>query len=184
MCSEVSGTKSVARWYVVYVAAGGENRMVSELRDRFDKSGVGDLLFDVFVPKKCVTVVKRGVKVRTEGRVLPGYVFVKMQCTPETVNIVQNFPRVLSFLGSSNGDPKPLSDKEMAALLDQVDELVKTSESEVNFEPGEHVKVCNGLFASMNGVVEEVVGSRLKVSISILGRSTPVDLDFSQVEKL
>ena len=109
-----------------------------------------------------------------------------MVCTPDTVGTIRRLPRVIGFLGQDSGNPRALSKREVDVLFDQVDQEAKSSRMAISFEPGEVVKVCEGLFASMQGVVEEVSDEkeRLKVSIAILGRSTPVDLDFSQVEKV
>ena len=175
-----------AKWYIVHVSGGSENRIASELKAQFEKFGLSDSLVDVFVPKKDVMIMKRGVKVKSEDRILPGYVFVNMICTPETVHTIRRLPRVVGILGDNSETPRPLNDMEVQSLLKQVDELSQLSQSSLSFDPGEVVKVCSGLFDSMQGVVEEVnyEKSRLKISITILGRSTPVDLDFSQVEKM
>lgn len=168
------------------MAVGSENKVSIEMRAKFMKEGVGDLLQEVFVPKRDVMVIRRGVKKTEETRLLPGYVFVNMVNCQESVSLIRNLPRVIGFLGKDLSSPQEVSEKEIQNLMNQEEEISKVSHSMVSFDPGEVVKVCDGLFSSMQGVVEEVNEdkSRLKVSINILGRTTPVDLDFSQVEKV
>lgn len=175
-----------AQWYVIHVGAGSENRVSLELREQFDKAGLADSLQEVFVPKKQVSVVRRGTRVKAEDRIIPGYVFVRMVCTPETVHVVRRVPRVVGILGNDPENPRPLTEQEAKALMSQTTQISEAAQHAISFESGEIVKVCSGLFASMQGVVESVIPERerLRVSISILGRSTPVDLDFSQVEKV
>lgn len=177
----------MAEWYVVHAAAGSENKVASELRAQFEKNGLGSLLHDVLVPKKTVTITRRGVKVQAEDRMIPGYVFVHMECTLEALHTIRSIPRMIGMLGAdAKGMPKPLSEQEVKRLLDQLETVNQIAHHHVVFEPGELVRVCDGLFSSMEGVVEEMDAHRmrLKVSISLFGRSTPVDLEFSQVEKL
>lgn len=175
------------RWYIVHVAAGSENRVSTELRAQFAKAGLADQVQDILVPKKHTTTLRNGVKVQLEDRILPGYVLMHMVCSPEVVHVILRVPRVIGMLGSdASGMPRALADFEVAKFLEQVDRIAVAAQSQSSFEPGEMVKVSEGLFASMEGVVEEVDlhRSRLKVSIAILGRSTPVDLEFTQVEKI
>ena len=174
-------------WYVVHVVANNENRVANELREKFQKKHIDHLLHEVVVPKRLSQGVRRGVKVDVEDRVVPGYVFVRMECTLDGLYIIRNHPRVIGILGADQrGVPVPLGDEEVQHLLQRVAESDRLVSMGAHFEIGEHVRVCDGLFASMEGVVEEIdpVRSRLKVSVSIFGRSTPVDLEFSQVEKL
>lgn len=176
------------KWYVVHVAAGSENRVSCDLSAQFAKNGIGDLLEEVLVLKKIVNTTRRGNKVQEEERILPGYVLVRMVSTPEALNTIRRAPRVIGMLGADlRSDPKPLSDAEVENLLNQIDGMDGTSSAQsLSFEPGEIIRVTEGLFASMEGVVEEVdaVRMRLKVSIPILGRPTPVDLDFTHIEKI
>jgi len=177
----------MAEWYIIHVAAGSENKVASELDAQFEKHGLSDLLQEVLVPKKMVLATRRGAKVQAEDRILPGYVLVHMNCTLEALHIIRRIPRVIGMLGAdAKGMPRPLSEFEVKQLLDQIQNVEQATRQSFVFEPGEMVKVSEGLFSSMEGVVEEVDTNRmrLKVSISIFGRPTPVDLEFSQVEKI
>jgi transcriptional antiterminator NusG len=178
---------SSAHWYVIHVAANNEKRVAVELKAQFAKAGLESILHDVRVPKKMVNVLRRGVRVQAEDRVLPGYVLVQMQEAPEAFHIIRSHPRVIGLLGAdAKGNVRPLGPDEAEDLLMRVESMDQAARESLIFEIGEHVRVCDGLFASMEGVVEEVDGvrGRLKVSIAIFGRATPVDLDFNQVEKL
>lgn len=175
------------KWYIIHASAGSENRVATELKAQFAKSGLDHLVEDILVPKKPAVAVRRGVKVEVEDRILPGYVLIQMECTPETLHVIRHTPRVIGLLGAgSDGIPKPLSEAEVSHLLSQLETIGKTTQGHDYFSVGETVKVSEGLFSSMEGIVEEVDTNRmrLKVSISILGRPTPVDLEFSQVEKV
>lgn len=174
-------------WYIIHVAAGHENRVASELQAQCEKARLTSLMTEIRVPKRQTTVIKRGVKVQVEDRILPGYILVKMVCVPETLHIIRRIPKVIGMLGSdASGIPRILAESEVERFLEQLNRMADSSRMQLSFEPGEVVKVSEGLFSSMEGVVEEVdmERSRLKVSIAILGRSTPVDLEFSQVEKM
>jgi transcriptional antiterminator NusG len=177
----------VADWYIIHASAGSENRVATELRAQFDRAGLGHQLSEVLVPKKSVPAIRRGVKIQVDERILPGYVLVHMECTPETLHVIRRVPRVVGMLGAdSHGIPRPLSQGEVSQFLAQLETIHQSTTAKVVFEPGELVRVSEGLFSSMEGVVEEIDMQRfrLKVSISILGRPTPIDLEFSQVEKL
>lgn len=180
------GEQSGFNWYVVHVAAGSENRIAEELKAQMSKAGLAEMLEEVLVPKKQDVTLKRGAKVLVEDRILPGYVLVRMRCLPETLHVIRRVPRVIGMLGTnSSGIPRSLNENEVKLLLDQLTRLKESVKDSITFEAGEVVKICEGLFSSMEGVVEEVDMQRLrlKVSISILGRSTPVELEFFQVEK-
>ena len=175
------------KWYVIHVAAGSENRVACDLSAQFVKNSIGDLLEEVLVLKKMVNITRRGNKVQEEERILPGYVLVRMISTPEALNTIRRAPRVIGMLGADlRSDPKPLSDAEVENLLNQIETMEGGNAQSISFEPGEVIRVTEGLFASMEGVVEEVdvARMRLKVSIPILGRPTPVDLDFTHIEKI
>ena len=177
----------MAEWYVVHVSAGSENKVSSELKARFQKSNLGEALHEVLVPQKKALMTRRGAKVEVEDRLLPGYILLCMQCTLEALHIIRRIPKVIGMLGANvKGMPQPLSEFEVKQLLDHIQNAEQTTHQNFLFEPGEMVKVSEGLFSSMEGVVEEVDSHRmrLKVSISIFGRPTPVDLEFSQVEKI
>ncbi len=176
------------KWYVIHVAAGSENRVASDLSVQFSKAGIAELLEDVLVLKKMVHATRRGNAVQQEERILPGYVLVRMISTPDALNTIRRAPRVIGMLGADlRSDPKPLSDADMENLLNQIDDSDGVGPvSGTAFEPGEIVRVTDGLFSGLEGVIEEVdvLRMRLKVSISIFGRPTPVDLDFVHVEKI
>jgi len=173
------------RWYVIHVYSGFEHKVAEALREQAAKKGLEKSIVDVMVPSQTVVEVRRGKKVDAEKKFFPGYVLVKMELSDEAWHLVKNTPKVTGFLGGKER-PSPISNAEAERLLQQVEEGVGSVAGKVTFEIGEQLRVCDGPFSSFNGVVEEVdeEKSRLKVTVSIFGRATPVDLDFSQVEKL
>lgn len=173
------------RWYVVHVYSGNENKVAEAIMDKARKNGIEDRFEQVLVPTHEVMEVRRGKKVATEKKFFPGYVLVKMVLDDDTWHMVQNLQKVTGFLGSK-GKPTPITQKEAERLMHQVEEGVNAGRDTLVFEVGEQVRVCDGPFSSFNGVVEEVdeEKTRLKVTVSIFGRATPVDLEFTQVEKL
>ena len=172
------------RWYVVHVFSGSEKRVAQSINEQVADYGAEDDIEQVLVPTDNVVEMRRGARVKAERKFFPGYIMVKMDLTDQAWHIVQSQNRVTGFLGS-DGKPTPISDAEAERLLQLVDEGVARTHSDIVFEIGEWVRVAEGPFASLKGMVEEVDEdkSRLKVAVSIFGRSTPVDLDFSQVEK-
>lgn len=174
-----------AQWYIVNTLSGFEGRVSSQIRELAEKKGVADLFEEIIVPVENVTETKKGKKVTTEKKIFPGYILIKMQLNDLTWNLVKNTPRVSGFLGGS-GKPVPVKESEVRRVLAQVEEGVKPREVELSFEIGETIKIIEGPFESFNGVVDEVdlAKKRLKVSVSIFGRPTPVELDFSKVEKV
>lgn len=172
-------------WYVIHVHSGSENKVAEAIREQIAKKGLTDKIENVIVPTHQVIEIRRGKKVPTDKKFFPGYVLIKMELNDETWLLVRSIAKVTGFLGSK-GKPSPISEAEAKRLLTQVQEGVTTSGDGIRFEVGEQVRVCDGPFTSFNGVVEDVDTdkSRLKVMVSIFGRSTPVDLDFSQVEKV
>lgn len=175
------------KWYIIHASSGSENRVVSELRAQLDKSGLSDMVEEILVPKKSSVTVRRGVRVEVEDRVLPGYILIFMECTPEVLLIIRQTPRVIGMLGANaDGMPKPLSEGEVSGLLGHLETISKSPLSQQTFCVGETVKISEGLFTSMEGIIEDIDTHRmrLKVSVSILGRPTPVDLEFAQVEKV
>jgi len=173
-----------ARWYVIHAYSGFENKVAQTIREQADKKGLGDLFEEVLVPTEEVVEMRRGNKVTANRKFFPGYVLAKMQLTDETWNMVKNTAKVTDFLGAQ-GKPAPITEEEAQRILHQVQEGVERPRNSVSFEIGEEVRVVDGPFASFNGLVEEVdeEKARLKVSVSIFGRSTPVELEYNQVEK-
>jgi transcriptional antiterminator NusG len=182
---KTSGTTAMAkRWYIIHAYSNFENKVAESIRDQAKQRGLADLFEEVMVPKEKVVEVRRGRKVDAERKFFPGYVLVKMDLTDEAFHLIKNTPKVTGFLGADN-KPMPISDAEALRILHQVQEGIERPKPLVSFEVGEQVRVSDGPFASFNGTVEEVdeARSRLKVAVSIFGRATPVELEFSQVEK-
>ena len=173
------------RWYVVHAYSGFENRVRESLMERVVRSGLDDKFGDVMVPTEEVVEIRDGQKRRSERKFFPGYVLVQMEMDDDTWHLVKDVPKVLGFIGGTSDRPAPISDKEANNILQRVQEGVEKPRPKVLFEPGEVVRVTDGPFNDFNGVVEEVnyEKSKLRVAVMIFGRSTPVDLDFGQVEK-
>lgn len=173
------------RWYVVHVYSGFENKVAEAIHDKAKSLGLEDRIEQIMVPTEEVLEVKRGQRVQAKRQVFPGYVLAKLDMSDEVWHLVKDTPKVTGFLGAGN-KPSPISDKEADRLIKQLAEGAEKPRSLISFDIGEKVKVSEGPFASFEGIVEEVDEdkSRLKVSVSIFGRATPVELEFSQVEKL
>ena len=173
------------RWYVVNVYSGSEKKVAESLREQATLKKMDDKIIEVFVPTENVVEIRKGTKVNAEHKFFPGYILVKMELTDETWLVVKNTPRVSGFLGSRN-KPQPISDAEVQKIMNQVQEGLERPQTNVNFETGEQIRVIDGPFASFVGIVEDIdtEKNRLKVSVSIFGRYTPVELEFSQVEKM
>ncbi|TCS60080.1 transcription termination/antitermination protein NusG [Varunaivibrio sulfuroxidans] len=172
------------KWYVVHVYSGFEKKVAQSIEEQARQAGMEDLLEKVLVPSEEVVEVRRGAKVNTERKFFPGYVLVKMEMNDESWHLVKNTPKVSGFLGSKDR-PTPISEREAQRIIDQVQEGVDRPKPSIVFEVGEQVRVCDGPFTSFNGLVEEVdeERARLKVAVSIFGRATPVELEYTQVEK-
>ena len=173
------------RWYVVHVYSGMEKSVHKALNERIERAGLQTSFGRILVPSEEVVEVKGGQKSITERRIFPGYVLVEMDLTDETWHLVKNTNRVTGFLGGSGNRPPPISEKEVEKILSQMEEGVEKPRPKILFEVGEMVRVKEGPFADFNGNVEEVnyEKSKVRVSVTIFGRATPVELDFSQVEK-
>ena len=174
-----------ARWYVVNVYSDSEKKVAESLREQATLKKMDDKILEVFVPTENVVEIRKGAKVNAEHKFFPGYILVKMELTDETWLVVKNTPRVSGFLGSRN-KPQPITDAEVQKIMNQVQEGLERPQTNVNFETGEQIRVIDGPFASFVGIVEDIdtEKNRLKVSVSIFGRYTPVELEFSQVEKI
>ena len=172
------------RWYVVHVFSGSEKKMAQAILEQAAANGLEDQIADVMVPTEEVVEVRRGAKVQAERKFFPGYILVNMELTDAAWSVVQSQPRVTGFLGGK-GRPVPITNVEAERLIKQMDEGVERPRSTLSFDVGEEVRVIEGPFESFNGVVEEADDEkeRLKVSVSIFGRSTPVELEYSQVER-
>ena len=173
------------RWYVVHAYSGQEKSIQQALIERIRRSGMADKFGEVLVPTEEVVEMKSGQKAISERRFFPGYILVQMDMTDETWHLVKSTPKVTGFIGGSAMRPTPISDKEVENILHQVQEGVEKPKPKVLFENGEMVRVKDGPFTDFQGTVEDVnyEKSRLRVAVTIFGRSTPVELEFGQVEK-
>jgi transcriptional antiterminator NusG len=173
------------RWYVVHAYSGYEKTVQRTLKERVARAGLDDRFGDILVPTEEVVEMKDGQKRSSERKFFPGYVLVQMEMDEETWHLVRSVPRVLGFIGGSGDKPAPITEREADEILSRVGEGQDKPKPKVLFEVGEMVRVADGPFNDFNGVVEQVnyEKNRLNVSVMIFGRSTPVELDFSQVEK-
>ncbi len=174
-----------ARWYVLHVYSGFENKVAEAIRDKAGKLGLAERVEEIMVPTEEIVEMKRGQKVNTERKFFPGYVLAKLDMDDDVWHLIKNTPKVSGFLGSGGNKPVPITEKEAQRMLQQMKEGVDRPRPSVVYDIGEEVKVVDGPFASFNGVVEEIdeEKAKLKVSVSIFGRATPVELEYSQVEK-
>lgn len=173
------------RWYVLQAYSGFESQVKRSLAERIDRFGMQDQFGQVLVPTEEVVEVREGHKRRSERKFFPGYVLVEMEMNDETWHMVKETPKVLNFIGGTSDKPAPISKREVDAILNRIEEGAEKPKPKVIFDAGEVVRVIDGPFKDFNGVVEEVSyeKSRILVAVQIFGRSTPVELEFYQVEK-
>jgi transcriptional antiterminator NusG len=173
------------QWYVVHAYSNFEHKVKESLIERVRRAGLQERFGEILVPTEEVVEMREGQRRKSERKFFPGYVLVQMEMDDETWHLVKEVPKVLGFIGGSSDRPAPISDKEAQAILNRVQEGVDKPRPKILFEPGEVVRVTEGPFNDFSGVVENVnyEKSKVRVAVQILGRSTPVELDFSQVEK-
>ena len=173
------------QWYVVHAYSNFEHKVKESLIERVRREGLQDRFGEILVPTEEVVEMREGQRRKSERKFFPGYVLVQMEMDDETWHLVKEVPKVLGFIGGSSDRPAPITDKEAQAILNRVQEGVDKPRPKILFEPGEVVRVTDGPFNDFSGVVENVnyEKSKVRVAVQILGRSTPVELDFSQVEK-
>ena len=171
-------------WYIVQTFSGFEQKVSETLKEIIEKKQLNEKISDVLVPMHEITEVKRGKRVQRKKKYFPSYLLIKMEMNKELYHMIKNIQKVTGFLGAM-GKPVPVSEKEIDKIMGRIKEGTLAPKSEISFDIGEQVKVCEGPFASFSGLVEEVDEdkSRLKVSVSIFGRPTPIDLEYNQVEK-
>lgn len=174
------------RWYVVHAYSGFEKSVEKTLRERIERSEVADLFGQILVPVEEVVDIKNGRRSIVERKFFPGYVLVEMEMSDKTWHLVKSIPKVTGFVGGTANRPAPISKKEVDAIMRQIQEGIEKPKPKVLFEVGEKVRVIDGPFNDFNGAVDEVnyERNRLRVSVQIFGRDTPVELDFTQVEKI
>ncbi len=173
------------RWYVVHAYSGFENQVKRSLEERVSRYGMEDKFGQILVPTEEVVEMREGQKRKSDRKFFPGYVLVQMEMDDDTWHLVKDVPRVMGFIGGTSDRPAPISEREAQNILERVQEGAEKPRPKVLFEPGESVRITDGPFNDFNGVVEEVdyEKNRLRVAVLIFGRSTPVDLEFGQVEK-
>lgn len=173
------------KWYVVNVYSGFEKRVLELILSQAKKSGLSSMFGEILIPTEEVVEIKKGERVKTDRKFFPGYILVQMTLTDETWHLVRSIPKVSGFLGAK-GKPLPMSSSEVERVVKRVEDSAKTASHAIDYEIGDGVTVCDGPFSELHGVIEEVdrEKERVKVSVSIFGRPTNVDLGFSQIEKI
>jgi transcriptional antiterminator NusG len=185
MSETATHTATRHKWYIVHAYSNFEKKVAEAIREQAHSQGLDDAFLEILVPTEDVVEIRRGRKVNAERKFFPGYVLVKMDMPDEAYHLVKNTPKVTGFLGSGL-KPMPVSEKEVARIIGAIEEGVERPKPTIQFEIGETVRVTDGPFASFNGSVEQVdeERTRLRVTVSIFGRATPVELEYSQVEKV
>ena len=183
--AETTTSTKPKRWYIVHAYSNFENKVADSIREQARQRGLAEHIGEVLVPKEKVTEARRGRKVETERKFFPGYVLVEMEMNDDTWHLVKNTNKVTGFVGGTATKPAPIPEKEVEAIMQQMREGVEKPKPKVLFEVGEMVRVKDGPFTDFQGTVEDVnyEKSRLRVAVTIFGRSTPVELEFGQVEK-
>ncbi len=173
------------KWYIVQAHAGAEKKVSEQIKEELEKLELSNKYGEVLIPTQDVTEIKKGKRSVIKKKYFPGYILIKLDMTNDVYHTIKSIKKVSGFLGPQ-GKPSPISEEEVNKILGNMEESIANPSSSISFQIGEQVKVCDGPFASFNGSVEEIdeEKSRLKVSVSIFGRPTPVDLDYSQVEKV
>ena len=173
------------RWYIVHAYSNFEKKVADSIREKAEAAGLSHLFDEILVPTEHVVEMRRGQKVNAERKFFPGYVLLKMEMTDQAFHLIKNTPKVTGFLGADQ-KPTPIPDREAERIIHQVQEGIERPKPSMTFEVGEQVRVADGPFASFTGTVDEVdhERSRVKVSVSIFGRATPVELEYGQVEKV
>ncbi len=172
------------KWYIVHAYSNFEKKVAESIREQARNQGLEDAFSEILVPTEDVVEIRRGRKINAERKFFPGYVLVKMDLTDQAYHLIKNTPKVTGFLGSGS-KPMPVSEREVARIIGAIEEGVERPKPTITFEIGEQVRVTDGPFASFNGTVEQVDEdrARLRVTVSIFGRATPVELEYAQVEK-
>ncbi len=173
-----------SRWYVLHAYSGYEKKVADNIREQSDKLGISKFIEEISIPTQNIVEVKRGTRVNTERKFFPGYILIKMVLNDDTLHIIKNTPKLSGFL-VTKGNPSPISNAEASRITEQIIEGAENPRPSVIYEIGEQIKVIDGPFASFNGQIEQIdeEKARLRVAVSIFGRPTPVDLEYSQVEK-
>ena len=171
-------------WYIVQTFSGSEQKVADTLNDNIKKKSLSEKIEEVLVPMHEITEVRKGKRVQSKKKYFPSYILVKMEMSKDLYHMIKNISKVTGFLGTM-GNPVPVPEKEIEKIMGRIKEGTMIPKTQISFDIGEQVKVCEGPFASFSGLVEEVdeEKSRLKVSVSIFGRPTPIDLEYNQVEK-
>ena len=174
-----------ARWYVLHAYSGYEKKVSESIVEQSNKLGISQFIEEVLVPTQSIVEVKRGTRINTERKFFPGYILIKMVLNDDTLHIIKNTPKLSGFLGTQ-GKPTPISNHEAERITEQMKEGEEKPRPSIDYEIGEQIKVIDGPFASFNGEIETIdeEKARLKVAVSIFGRPTPVELEYSQVEKV